>query len=45
MICEPKSTKRNSSNYCYVTITIQLNLVICLHTVKCSNGSIPNNLI
>ena len=38
MICRHKSTKLNNSKYCYVSLTIQLN--ISLHAVKWSNSSI-----
>ena len=41
MICKHKSTKLNGSKYCYVSLTIQS--VTCLHTVKCKNSSIANN--
>ena len=36
------STKLNGSMDCYVSLTIQLISVICLHTVKGSNSPISN---
>ena len=42
MICKHKSTKLNRSKYCYVSLTIQLNISHYLHTVKWSNSSISN---
>ena len=33
-------TSLNDSKYSYVTLTIQLNIILCLHSVKWSNNSL-----
>ena len=38
-------TQLNGSKYCYASLTIQLNISICLLTVEWSNSCIPNNSV